>query len=518
MEVTTQVSTAPAFTSVTHALETLESAMTYLAHADATQMGTAEQAQCLQTMERVDAIEIAARASVLGGFTTRRGYCEDADYSPRTWLIHQTRITRGAAAGHMGWARRAGAHPVIWQALAAGKFSDSFALVICQWTDKLPGDCRDQADAILAAAATSGLDLPGIIALAAEMVERYRPADDEDDPDRPFRDRSVRLENTFQGAGVLTGDLTPECAAMVRAVLDALSAPRGAEDTRSHEERFHDGLEEACRRLIAADLLPERAGQPVKALVHISLADMIELDSDSALLNEWMAGVRAQWAAARAAASASGGGDGGAWLDGAAAAGFTCDASITPVVFGDVNHDALEGLVQLCVELGGHSPGRCGPGGTGPQPPTERGREALELAIIGKAVDLLSGPGGLASFLRRRELGARLGGASLPLDIGYGPDIPAGIRRAVMLRDQHCQFAGGCSQPASMCEVHHLVHLSKGGKTSVKNCILLCHYHHQVVIHRLGWTLVLNPDGTTTAWNPDRTKVIRSHSPPARAG
>ena len=49
----------------------------------------------------------------------------------------------------------------------------------------------------------------------------------------------------------------------------------------------------------------------------------------------------------------------------------------------------------------------------------------LELAIIAKAVDLLSGPGGLASFLRRRQLGARLAGPSLPLDIGYsvGPTI-----------------------------------------------------------------------------------------------
>jgi hypothetical protein len=26
---------------------------------------------------------------------------------------------------------------------------------------------------------------------------------------------------------------------------------------------------------------------------------------------------------------------------------------------------------------------------------------------------------------------------------------------------------------------------------------------------------VLNPDGTTTAWNPDKTKVLHSHSPPA---
>jgi len=33
-----------------------------------------------------------------------------------------------------------------------------------------------------------------------------------------------------------------------------------------------------------------------------------------------------------------------------------------------------------------------------------------------------------------------------------------------------------------------------------------------------GWTLVLNPDGTTTAWNKDRTKILHSHGPPARAG
>jgi len=46
--------------------------------------------------------------------------------------------------------------------------------------------------------------------------------------------------------------------------------------------------------------------------------------------------------------------------------------------------------------------------------------------ITSKAVDLVSGPGGLASFLRRRQLGARLAGPSLPLDIGYAETIPAG--------------------------------------------------------------------------------------------
>ena len=322
---------------------------------------------------------------------------------------------------------------------------------------------------------------------------------------------------------MLHGDLTPECAAVVAAVLDALSAPAGAEDTRSQAQRFHDGLQEAMRRLVAAGLLPERAGQPVKAWVHISLADLMMLDGSSALLEEWTSQVRAQWAGHRAAASA-GGSDGGAWLDGDAAQAVACDAAMAPFVTGEVNPAALEDLVRLCVQLDRlrHHP-RTGPDGTGsgqgaPGQDTARAWEAIERAIIGKAVDLLSGPGGLASFLRRRQLGARLAGPSLPLDIGYSETIPAGIRNAVTLRDKHCQWAGRCNQPASACEVHHVRHKKNGGKTSTRDCVLLCWFHHQVVIHRWGWTLVLNPDGTTTAWNPDKTKVLHSHGPPVRPG
>ena len=49
----------------------------------------------------------------------------------------------------------------------------------------------------------------------------------------------------------------------------------------------------------------------------------------------------------------------------------------------------------------------------------------LRHAIISTAVDLVSGPGGLASFLRTRQLGARLAGPSLPLDVGRSAEIPA---------------------------------------------------------------------------------------------
>ena len=232
------------------------------------------------------------------------------------------------------------------------------------------------------------------------------------------------------------------------------------------------------RRLMTAGLLPERAGQPVKAWVHISLADLMLPAGSSALQEQWTAQVRARWAAHRAFASETGS-DGGAWLDGQDAEGITCDAAMTPFVTGDVNAGALEDLAGLCAELdrlrradgGGHldttapdttAPETTAPDATAPDVTAAADATAawaaLEQAVIGKAVDLLSGPGGLASFLRRRQPGARLGGPSLPLDIGYSETIPAGIRNAVTLRDRHCRFPGGCNQPASACDVHHTKH------------------------------------------------------------
>ena len=223
--------------------------------------------------------------------------------------------------------------------------------MICCWTGRLPADCRQAADEILLGAAAAGMELPELAALAAEILDRSPSDTPDEDRDGALEDRGVRLVTTFGGAGVLSGDLTPECAAVAGAVLDALSAPCGAQDTRTREQRYHDALQEAMRRLVAAGLLPERAGQPVKALVHVSLADLIGLDGSSALMGQWTARVRAAWAAHRAAASVSGS-DGGAWLDGDPARAFTCDASLTPVVTGEVNPAALDELVRLCAQLG----------------------------------------------------------------------------------------------------------------------------------------------------------------------
>ncbi len=63
------MSTAPAFASADEALDVLESALRYLAAADATELPAQVQARSLQVLERADAIQAAARSSVLAAFT-----------------------------------------------------------------------------------------------------------------------------------------------------------------------------------------------------------------------------------------------------------------------------------------------------------------------------------------------------------------------------------------------------------------------------------------------------------------
>jgi hypothetical protein len=360
-----------------------------------------------------------------------------------------------------------------------------------------------------------------------------------EDPDDGFDDRSVRLDTTLGGAGVLYGDLAPDCASLVRTVLEALSAPAGAQDTRGKAQRWHDALADAMRRLLAAGLLPGRAGADTRALVHVALAELRSLPGGSGLEAAWVARAQQDWAGHRAAAAITGG-DGGAWLNGPAARGAACDALTVPVVTGQVNPAVLDRLLSLCLELAGHrrcqpaapedpAPGTTasGTGGPGPAAPdaatggllTGHARAMLQRAVIGAAIDLVSGPGGLASVLRTGLLGARLAGPSLPLDVGYAETVPAGIRQAVLLRARgHCEWAGGCRQPAGACHIHHITRKADRGKTSVKNCALLCSFHHLVAVHRWGWKLILNPDGTTTAYSPDGTKVLHSHGPPPRPG
>ncbi len=87
-------------------------------------------------------------------------------------------------------------------------------------------------------------------------------------------------------------------------------------------------------------------------------------------------------------------------------------------------------------------------------------------------------------------------GTSQPLDVGRATRaVPAGMRRAVMIRDRHCQWPD-CDVPAVWCDCHHIQHWAGGGHTTITNLIMLCGYHH-TRLHATGMTILRRPDGRT---------------------
>ncbi|HEX6525441.1 MAG TPA: DUF222 domain-containing protein [Streptosporangiaceae bacterium] len=513
--------TVPVPASAGEALAMTRAGMAFLAGADAASMPAGALGEVLEALEQVSATGAAAHGRLLAAFDAMDGAYEWGQRTWRSWAVNHLRVSRGQAGEYRELMRLCREYPVLAAALAEGTVMPrSMAVLVAKWLRSVPEEFRGEAEEIVVAAARNGADLAAVAAIIAELAARLAGPDD--DTGR-LPDRGVSLDTTFEGAGVLRGDLTAECAAMVQAVLDALGVSAGAGDLRTEAERYHDGLQEAMRRLLASSLLPQRAGAPVKATVHIPLAALRGMDGASLLEDSWVAEARAQWAGRRAAGSVAGG-DGGAWLDGDAARAVLCDAMVVPVVFGDIDVAALEQLITACARYhqlrgadGGGTGTGTGAGGTArvgsPDP-----LAVLEERILGLILDVVSGPGGAASFLRRTLLGKGLNGPSLPLDVGQTDEIPAHLRRLTGLRDEgRCQFPGGCDQPAVRCECHHVRHREHGGHTSLRSLRMLCRFHHNVVIHRWGWRLTARPDGTSQITSPGG-RTIRSHSPPFRPG
>ena len=95
--------------------------------------------------------------------------------------------------------------------------------------EKLPEELRDGTEKILADAAAAGATLEDLATITAHALRRWQADHPDDDGD--FRDRQVSVGTTFGGAAVIRGDLTPECAAAVTAVLEALGKKAGPRTT-----------------------------------------------------------------------------------------------------------------------------------------------------------------------------------------------------------------------------------------------------------------------------------------------
>lgn len=78
-----------------------------------------------------------------------------------------------------------------------------------------------------------------------------------------------------------------------------------------------------------------------------------------------------------------------------------------------------------------------------------------------------------------------------PLSIGRKSRVwPTAISRAIIHRDEHCQFPG-CDASRHL-QLHHLKHWADGGETSVDNGLALCGFHHRLV-HERNYTIEKTP-------------------------
>jgi Domain of unknown function (DUF222) len=525
--------------NVAEALRTAVACLDYLIPV-APQLPAAACGEALTTLGEVRSKLAAADAVLLRRFDALDGHDADGYGSSSAWLAAMTKMTRKDAKAAVKRMRTLGERPHLAHALVAGDISDSWAAEIAGWLKKLPEELRDGTEKILADAAASGASLEDLATITAHALRQWQADHPDPDDDGDFRDRQVWVGTTFGGAAVIRGDLTPECAAAVTAVLEALGKKAGPEDDRTEKQRFHDALQLACELLLRAKLVPDRAGADTQVIAHISLRDLRAMGGAPGLEEAWIRAVLGE----------------GGYLTGADAEAAACDAMIVPLVTGTMDATALDKMIDLVLGAFGHhgppDPGADGAarpgadrgahrdqaerlgraaesafaasspsaaaafaaGRPGPARMSPQAWRALRYALAHLAVDLVSGPAGVASTLRRGLLEHPWDTPSVPLDIGYSQSIPAAIRRAVLWRDRFKCAWPRCGRPAAWCDVHHIEHKRDGGKTSVKTCITLCQFHHDICVHRWDWRIVLHPDGTTSVYGPNGQVQHSDSRPP----
>jgi 5-methylcytosine-specific restriction endonuclease McrA len=84
---------------------------------------------------------------------------------------------------------------------------------------------------------------------------------------------------------------------------------------------------------------------------------------------------------------------------------------------------------------------------------------------------------------------------------------PPALKRALLARYGFRCGADGCDSRHRL-QVHHVVPWSQGGLTNQNNLVVLCWFHHQVVVHERGYEIYHHP----------RHGRIRFRKPPPRPG
>jgi hypothetical protein len=373
-----------------------------------------------------------------------------------SWLRDRHRISGGAASQLIKLARAVDTDtgsPTA-EALAAGTVNVEQAQIITKAVAKLPVGHRPAAEEhLLGEAASFGPRELGRLGqrifevVAPEEADKQALAEVERAERRAWHERGLWLTDIPGTSQVrMTGYLTLEDAAVVRAGTDPLCAPRARRRTGHGRRAGH-----------TAD--PSGAAEPATAT------------------------------------GAGPGPDTGPGSD----AGSDADPADTRSP-GQRRLDAVIDVFRLATACG-HLPDN---GGDRPQIIVTINYDNLRQQVGASTLDDGSALSPAAARRLACDAGiipAVLGSPSQVLDLGRQARLVTGpLRRALVLRDKGCAFPG-CDRPPRWTDAHHVLHWSDGGPTDLGNLVLLCRYHHRLV-HHSDWQVKINPKDGIPEFNP----------------
>jgi hypothetical protein len=273
---------------------------------------------CLDAAHRLEQAAAALKAHLVRQIEVR-GLAGSDRRGVARWLRARLRLDPQAARELVETAAALDRYPYLDRAYSAGDVHTRQVAAVAAALDDLPADAgaeiAEQAQTVLVDWAGE-LEPAKLRRIGARILEHVAPelADQHDEAalrraeHRAHRRRTFTLAAPFDNMVRVSGYLPIEDAAVVRAALDPLCAPRPG-DPRTPGQQRADALVDVCRLALACGRLPDNGGEPPQVAVTVAYDTL-----------------RHQLRQARL--------DTGETLSAATARRLACDAQILPIVLG----------------------------------------------------------------------------------------------------------------------------------------------------------------------------------------
>ncbi|MGJ0390569.1 HNH endonuclease signature motif containing protein [Microbacterium sp. CGR1] len=453
--------------------------------------------ELLQRTVRVD-VRGASRVDTVVDLV-RRPVSLAGERMPARWSEMRLALLDGVV-GVAGFLAATGPIERVWDRLTVDqRLAADVALAGCARGHGLVDDDDADAEDLEADASGPAPTVQDLKTLAEDLASMFDPDGEEPKDEDSRRRRGITIGRLKDGVHAIRGYLTPDVAAQLQLILDAILNPKG------------DG--------------------PLMPGVHFAPSDGADADTDA----DAGAGSESEETSEGADADSDVQVDSEVGADARAGAArddadpFNSDPRcvLDDRTSAQKRHDALAMVFQIAARhknmptLGGSSP------------VLVVNVDAKDLAVhghgagdaFGASVSGRSGGHGNGGWATIPGSGAHVP-VSVAAHIGCGGTIQRvlmdegriiGItttdriftvhqRRAIVARDKECLIPG-CHVPASWCEIHHVTEHARGGPTHTDNGVPLCWWHHRS-LGASGWEIRMDAGLPQVRgprwWDPDQ--------------